>query len=122
MASPLSGTMTSPPSLMNFGGLEAVRTDHRKRIGSMPPKNCDPALTPVDPAGDHGCPKCGLAMEPIETGVEGPPVQQLELCPGCYLVTWSDQDGLHARQGVPVKKGVNPGSEPRWLIGKPEQC
>ena len=29
---------------MNYGKLEAVQTDHRKKIGSMPQKNCDPAL------------------------------------------------------------------------------
>jgi hypothetical protein len=44
MASPHSDMMTSQPSLMNFGKLEAVQADHRKKIGSMPQKNCDPAL------------------------------------------------------------------------------
>jgi len=29
---------------MNSGKLEAVQTDHRKKIGSTPQKNCDPAL------------------------------------------------------------------------------
>jgi hypothetical protein len=47
MASPHSDTMTSQRSLMNSGKLEAVQTDHRKRIGSMPRKNYDPALIPV---------------------------------------------------------------------------
>ena len=80
----------------------------------MPPNNCDPALTPVDPAGgDHECPKCGVEMEPIEIGVEGLPLQELQLCPGCYLVTWSDQDGPHVRQGVPMK------AEPQLIeVGK----
>ena len=55
MASPHSDMMTSQPSLMNSGKLEAVQTDHRKKIGSMPQKNCDPALTPGDLVrGDHG--------------------------------------------------------------------
>jgi len=89
----------------------------------MPQNNYDPAPTPVDPAAeDHGCPKCGVEMEPIEIGVEGLPLQQLQLCPGCYLVTWSDQDGLHVRQGVPMKKGLRPPSEAGWLAGEPEEC
>jgi hypothetical protein len=61
-------------------------------------------------------------MEPIESGVQGLPLQQLQLCPACYLVTWSDQDGLHARQGVPMTTGVNPDVEPKWLAGEPEEC
>ena len=95
----------------------------------MPQNNCDPVPPPVDPElGDHPCPKCGVEMEPIDIGVEGLPLQQLQLCPGCYLVTWSDQNGLHARQGVPMKPGdhthsdASPGSEPGWLAGEPEEC
>ena len=89
----------------------------------MPQNNCDPAPTPVDPAiEDHRCPKCRVEMEPIETGVEGPPIQDLLLCPGCYLVTWRDQDGPHVRQGVPVKPGIDPRSEPELLAGEPEEC
>jgi len=88
----------------------------------MPQNNCDPARTPVDLAlGDRACPKCGAEMEPIDIEVEGLPLQNLQLCPGCYLVTWSDQEGLHVRQGVPMKKGVNPRSEPS-LGSEPEQC
>jgi hypothetical protein len=88
----------------------------------MPPNNCDPAPTPVNSAdGAQACPKCGLEMEPIEIGVEGLPLQDLQLCPGCYLVTWSDQDGPHVRQGVPMKKGVRPGGEPS-AAREPEQC
>jgi hypothetical protein len=88
----------------------------------MPPNNYDPAPLPVDPAGGaQECPKCGVEMEPIEIEVEGLPIQDLQLCPGCYLVTWSDQDGLHVRQGVPMRKGVHPCSEPN-LAGEPEQC
>jgi hypothetical protein len=48
MASRRSVTLISQPSLIDSGKLEAVQTDHRKKIGSMPHKNCDPALTPVD--------------------------------------------------------------------------
>jgi uncharacterized protein YjbJ (UPF0337 family) len=44
MASPHSDMMTSQPWLMNSGKLEAVQTDHRKKIGSMQQKNCDPAI------------------------------------------------------------------------------
>ena len=62
-----SDTMTSRPSLMNSGKRVAVHTDHRKKIGSVPQKNCDPALTPADPVlGDDGCPK-RFEMEPIES-------------------------------------------------------
>src|SRR5579863_6636103 len=101
MASPHSDMLTSQPSPMNSGKREVVRTDHRKRTGSMPQRNCDLALRPVDPARyDASCPQCGVEMEPIETGVEEPPLQQLQLCPGCYIVTWIDQRGLHVRQGV----------------------
>jgi hypothetical protein len=61
-------------------------------------------------------------MESIETGEDGPPLQELQLCPGCYLVTWRDQDGPHVRQGIPVKPGVNPVAESGWITGEPEQC
>jgi hypothetical protein len=89
----------------------------------MRQKSCDPELPPADSALlDRACPKCGLEMEPIETAEEVLPFQQLQLCPGCYLVMWSDQDGLHVRQGVPVKKGVAPASETGWLAGEPKKC
>ncbi len=89
----------------------------------MPQKNCDPAPPHIDAALEHHkCPKCGVEMEPIETGMEGPPLQDLQLCPGCYLVMWRDPDGLHVRQGLPVKKGVDPRREPRWSAGEPEEC
>jgi hypothetical protein len=102
---------------------EAVRMDRRKKIGSMPQKSCDLKLAPIDPAlGDHACPKCGVEMEPIEIAVEGLPLQQLQLCPGCYLVMWSDQNGFHVRQGVPTKKGVEPAGETGCLVGEPEAC
>ena len=128
MASPRSGMMTSQPSLMNCGKLEAVQTDRRKKIGSMPQNNCDPTRTPADPTlGDRLCPKCGAEMEPIEMGAEGLDLQKLQLCPGCYLVTWMDQDGPHVRQGVPMKPGENPHGEPSagesgWVPGEPEEC
>ncbi len=89
----------------------------------MPPNNFDPELTSVDPAlGDHRCPKCGAEMEPIETPADVPRFQQLQLCPGCYLVIWSDQDGLHLRQGVPMNTAANPDSAPSWLAGEPKDC
>jgi len=122
-----SDTMKSRPSRTNYGKLEAVQTDRRKKIGSMPPNNCDPAPIPADPAlREHACPKCGVEMEPIDIEVEGLPLQELQLCPACYLVTWFDQDGPHVRQGVPMKPGVNPGeaapSKPSWSAGEPEEC
>src|ERR1700694_515166 len=90
---------------MRSGKLEAVLRDRQRRTGSMPQKNCDPVTTRVDPAvADLRCPKCGGEMEPIERGVEGPRIEQLQLCPDCYLVTWSDADGLHLQQGVPMKR------------------
>jgi hypothetical protein len=49
MASRRSVTLTSPPSLINSGRLEAVPMDHHKKIGSVPQKNCGPALTAADP-------------------------------------------------------------------------
>jgi hypothetical protein len=61
-------------------------------------------------------------MEPIEIGVEGLPLEELQLCPGCYLVTWSDQDGLHVRQGVPMKNGAGHRAKSGWLAGEPEEC
>jgi Zn-finger nucleic acid-binding protein len=68
----------------------------------MPQKN-DPGFR--DPAvPDDLCPKCGAEMESISVGAEGPPVEQLQLCPRCYLVTWCDKDGLHVQQGLPVKR------------------
>jgi len=89
----------------------------------MPPNNYDPAATHPDHAiEDSQCPKCGVAMEPIEVGVEGLPVEHLQLCPLCYLVMWSDQDGFHVRQGVPMDKGTNPGSESGPLVGEPKEC
>ena len=89
----------------------------------MPPNNCDPELAPADlTPGDQKCPKCGVEMEPIDAGAEGPPFQQLQLCPGCYLVMWSDADGLHVRQGVPVKPGEDPRGDSGWVAPEPKKC
>jgi hypothetical protein len=66
MASRRSVTLTSQPSLMSSGKLEAVPMDHHKKIGSVLQKNCDPALTPANPVlRDDGCPE-RVAIEPIE--------------------------------------------------------
>ena len=55
MGSQRSATLISQPLLMNSGKREAVQTDHRKKIGSMPQSNCAPALAVVDPVlGDNG--------------------------------------------------------------------
>lgn len=86
-------------------------------------KSHDPTTVPVDPMpGNDHCPKCGAGMEPIEVAVEELPIQQLHLCPGCYLVTWTDLDGAHFRQGVSMKENTAPGSETSWLAGEPEEC
>jgi uncharacterized protein with PIN domain len=70
----------------------------------VPRNNCEPAVTPFDPAlEDQRCPKCGAAMESIESSVEELPLEHLQLCPGCYLVMWRDPDGFQIRQGVPMK-------------------
>ena len=52
-------------------------------------------------------PKCGVEMEPIEMSAEGLAVQELQLCPSCYLATWTDQDGPHDRRYT-VRPGENP--------------
>jgi len=49
------------------------------------------------------CPHCGAEMEPIETDAEAMPFRHLLLCPICYLVSFRDNDGVHLRQGVPVR-------------------
>ncbi len=54
-------------------------------------------------------------MEPIEVHVEALPVQQLQLCPACYLVVWHDEHGFQVRQGVPVKKNIQ-------ACGEPAEC
>jgi hypothetical protein len=79
----------------------------------MQPNNCNPSGNPaLGAVGEEDCPKCGAAMEPVEIEVEELPIQQLRLCPECYLVTWNDASGFHSRQGVPMKKGFDPASDP----------
>jgi hypothetical protein len=45
-------------------------------------------------------------MELIDSGVEGLPLQDLQLCPRCYLVMWRDENGFQTRQGVPMNEGT----------------
>ena len=65
-------------------------------------------------------------MEPVDIQVEDLPIQQLLLCPECYLVTWNDESGFQSRQGVPMKKGFSPDADPRGSIDlqgrKPPEC
>ena len=109
---------------MNYGKREAVQRDRRKKIGFMRPNNCDPVPTPPDAFAERRCPKCGEETEPIEAGIEGLAVQELQLCPNCYLVTWTDQDGPHVRQGIPVDDQLSEpdASASGWLPGEPEEC
>jgi len=88
----------------------------------MPHNNSQPDF----PAGDAAaellkCPQCGAEMERIETTAEGPQVRELQLCPKCYLVTWSDQEGMHVRQGVAMNGEGTPASSP-WISGDPKEC
>ncbi len=71
---------------------------------------------------EQTCPKCGAPMEPIDTEPDGPPLEHMQLCPECYLVTWIDDAGLQVRQGVPMKKDTTPPTEPAWLMGAPRKC
>ena len=59
------------------------------------------------------CPKCGAQMEPIEVAVEALRIEQLRLCPDCYLVEWSDATGGRIEQGIPVPKDHLPGGVKR---------
>ena len=77
---------------------------------------------------DDVCPKCGSEMEPIEITEQGPPFQQLHLCPACYLVMWRDPEGIHIRQGVPVRtesmtaepdQSISPAT---FLAADPKKC
>ena len=90
----------------------------------MHQQDLDPPQAQPAEFGENVCPKCGAETECIEPGAEGPPLQQLQLCPRCYLVIWSDQDGLHLRQGVPVGKGVDKATlgEATLQTGEPESC
>jgi hypothetical protein len=83
----------------------------------MPLKNGDTAPKAVDPrSADSACPKCGAETEPIEIAVEGLPLDQLQLCPTCYLVTWRDQEGFHVRQGFPANGQAASLHEPDGLF------
>ena len=90
----------------------------------MPPNNCDPVPTTPDPFDERRCPKCGEETESIEVGIEGLAIQELQLCPNCYLVTWNDQDGPHVRQGIPVDNALSDAdvSASGLLPGEPEEC
>jgi hypothetical protein len=57
------------------------------------------------------CPNCGAEMEPIDSGSEGLVLSELRLCPMCYLVAWTDENGLQMRQGVPVTPSSGPREE-----------
>ena len=98
---------------MNYGELEAAQKDPQRRIGSMPLNNYDPEGKLVGAVlGHEDCPKCGTLMESVEIEVEELPIQKLRLCPGCYLVTWNDENGFQSRQGFPMKKGFSPDADP----------
>jgi hypothetical protein len=75
------------------------------------------ALIPIGPrSGGSACARCGTETEPIETNMDGVPVEQLELCPECYLVTWRDDEGFHVRQGLPAQGGVGSMPAPEHLF------
>jgi hypothetical protein len=63
---------------------------------------------------EQTCPNCGSEMEPIDIAVEGLALEQLRLCPRCYLVAWNDEKGMQTRQGVPVRENAD-------LSGKPKK-
>jgi len=89
----------------------------------MPHRNCDPVRAAVDPLGCAGlCPKCGVEMESIEIGVQVLALEQLRLCPGCYLVTWIDHNERHIRQGVAMKKGFHFSGEDEWMTTSSNEC
>jgi len=47
-------------------------------------------------------------MEPIESACDQLSVDELRLCPNCYLVVWDDHAHTETRQGVPVKTSFTP--------------
>jgi hypothetical protein len=88
----------------------------------MPRTSIDSVPAPADLlAADRECPKCGAETEPIESAVEGLALEQLQLCPACYLVTWRDHEGFHIRQGSPVKEADGSGDGPDRLLYVREQ-
>ena len=106
---PYLGTMTSPLWQMSYGEPEAALKDPQRRIGSMPLNNYDPEGRLVGAVlGHEDCPKCGTLMETVEVEVEELPIQQLRLCPECYLVTWNDENGFQSRRVFPRKKCFRP--------------
>jgi uncharacterized protein with PIN domain len=90
----------------------------------MPQNNSEPNSPAGDAALDVStCPKCAAEMERIQTSAEGPQVEELLLCPKCYLVTWRDQDGIHVRQGVAMNRGdQRPPAASPWMTGDPKDC
>ena len=89
----------------------------------MPQNDGNPPRNPSGTAAaDDACPKCGVEMESIESGVDSLAMHQLRLCPGCYLVTWCDPEGIHLRQGVPMKNGVDARRVATWFAGEPQKC
>ncbi len=42
-------------------------------------------------------------MEDIESPLAEAHLDQVRLCPGCYLVLWHDGSAIQTGQGVPVK-------------------
>ena len=103
---------------------DAPRKTHKSLAGErVPQDNHDPIRTSAHRLLREGtCPKCGAEMEPIDNGPEGPPLEDLQLCPDCYLVMWTDEGGIQVRQGVPMKKDTNPISDPAWLAGEAKKC
>ncbi len=89
----------------------------------MPQNNSEPDLRAGNPSLNASkCPKCGVEMERIDTAADGPQVLELQLCPKCYLVTWSDQDGMHVRQGVAMNGGDQPAAASPLLFADPKKC
>ena len=85
--------------------------------------NCDPGLSQNSgSAMDRLCPHCGSDMEKIDSGRERV-LHDLQLCPGCYLVTWTDIAGIHMRQGIPAAQdGRPPAAARQWFVGDPKPC
>ena len=55
-------------------------------------------------------------MEQIDSHVDQIKLDQLRLCPDCYLVAWTDETGgVQTREGVPVP--INSGLAPKVGIG-----
>ena len=87
----------------------------------MARETSDPFEPPVQP-DDRLCPRCGIEMEPIETSDSMAACTGMDLCPGCYLVMWKDDAGIHVRQGVPMNADDAARVQPPLLSGEPEEC